>query len=111
MAATPGFHNMMVISRDPNFQDRVRYALFNAALAVVAEVNTTANHAARVTFAQKIFAETNDIFAACDCVLNNATIAAEGDITAAPGGAFAIPDSDIQFAVNSDFNALAGVAT
>ena len=111
MAATPGFHNMMIISRDPNFQDRVRYALFNAALAAVAEVNTTPNHAVRVTFAQKVLTETADVFVATLCVLNNATIAAEGDITQQPGGAFGIPDADIQFALNQDFNALAGVAT
>jgi len=43
-------------------------------------------------------------------VLTNSTIAAESDVTKPTAGAYGIPDSDIQFAVNSLFNALAGVS-
>lgn len=101
----------MTIARDPTFQDRVKYWLFNAAIAVVAEVNTTPSHAARVTYAQKVFAETADVFAAAICVLNNATVATEANVATTAQSGYAVPDSDGQFATNSFFNALAGVAT
>lgn len=103
--------NLMQIATDEGFQARVKYYMFNAALAVVAEVNTTTAHATRVTYAQKILSESADVLAMSICVLNNATIAAEADSTQTQASSFSIPDSDINFAVNSCFNACAGVST
>lgn len=109
MAAS--YWNAMNIANNAGFQNRIQFALVNAALAVVAEVNTTPNHATRVTYAQKVLAGTASILEACYCALNNSTILAEADVTQTAASGFAIPDTDIQFAINSDLNALAGVAT
>lgn len=96
------------IASDAHFQQRVNLAAVNAALAVMAEAVITANHAARVVFAKTILAGTANGLWLCYGVLQNSTIAAEAVIATAPD--FAIPDADIQFAINSVFNAFAGVA-
>lgn len=64
-----------------------------------------ANHSARASFAVKVASGGFSLQAAAFAVLTNATIAAEAQI----GGGNNIPDSDIQFAVNSLWNLLAGV--
>lgn len=107
MAAT--YNQLMVIANDSNFKNRVNYAMINAAVAVVAEANNTANHQKRCDFARSIIGGSANVFQYCIGVLNNSTIAAEANSATTPD--FAIPDSDIQFAVNSLFNAYAGVTT
>src|SRR5258705_14021190 len=104
MAAS--FSDLGTISKDVNFQGRVQYALMVAAVNVYSE-GTTPGHPARLAFAKQVFANTFSIQAACLMVLTNATIAAEANVATTPG--FAIPDGDIQFAVNSLWNDLAGV--
>jgi hypothetical protein len=98
----------MSVARDTAFQARVRFCLTTAAIAVMAEVNTTANHAVRVTYAKTVIAGTADVYAAAVAVVTNSTIAAEANPTSADQ---AVPDGDLQFTVNSLFNALSGVAT
>lgn len=93
-----------VVRNDQAFQGRVEYALYVAAVNVMAEVNTTLNHAARVVYAKTVLNGSAPIHPAVVAVLTNSTIAAAADSTA-------VVDSDIQFAVNSLFNALSGVAT
>lgn len=105
MAAT--FSDLGTIAKDANFQQRVGYALMVAGVNVYAESAGTAGHPARLAFALRVFNGTNNLQAACQMVLTNATIAAEANVATTP--AFAIPDSDIQFAVNSLWNDLAGV--
>lgn len=95
------------IAMDLNFQGRVRYAMTVAAVNVYAEASNTPGHAARQAFALKVFNGAFNIVFACMMVLTNATIAAEANATTTPG--FAIPDGDIQFAVNSLWNDFAGV--
>jgi hypothetical protein len=92
------------VRNDMDLAGRVEYALMVAAVNIMAEVNTTPSHATRVIYATKVLTGTASIRSAVLAVLTNATIAA--DATSA-----SILDSDIQFAVNSVFNALAGVAT
>ena len=105
MAAS--FSDLGTISKDANFQARVQYASMVAAVNVYSEPTNTAGHPARVAFAKQVFANTFSVQAACLMVLTNATIAAEANVATTPG--FAIPDGDIQFAVNSLWNDLAGV--
>lgn len=107
MAAT--FNQLMTIANDANFKNRVNYAMINAAIAVVAESNATANHGKRCDYAKLILDGSANIFQMAIGVLNNATIAAEANSATTPD--FAIPDSDIQFAVNSNFNAYSGITT
>lgn len=88
------------------FRSRVSYAMSSAAISVYAEAGTVAGHAQRALYATKVVNGTYDLSSACLAVLTNASIAAEALLTTNPGNA--IPDADIQFAVNSIWNALAG---
>ena len=84
-----------------------------AAVNVYAEGSSVANHATRSSFAIKVFGGAYNINAIGLMVLTNPTIAAE----ASTGSSFAtnssmgyaIPDGDIQFAINSLWNDMAGV--
>lgn len=105
MAAT--FSDFGTISKDANFQNRVSYAMTVAAVNVYAESTGTAGHPARLIFAKNVFAGNYNLTSACQMVLTNATIAAEANVLTTPG--FAIPDSDIQFTVNSLWNDFSGV--
>lgn len=105
MAAT--FSDLGSIANDANFQRRVGYAVTVAAVNVYSEAANTAGHPARVAFAIRVFNGGYSIYYACLLVLTNATIAAGANFTVTPG--FSIIDSDIQFAVNSLWNDLAGV--
>lgn len=93
------------VAATTEFQQRVAYAMQVAAAAVYAEVNTTPGHTARAAYANKAANGNYNLAAAAMLVLSNSTIAAEAVNTASGN---AIPDSDIQFAVNSLWNVLAG---
>lgn len=95
------------ISRNQRFQDRVNNCLNLAALNVMAEVATTASHQNRVDYARKVLLGGLDMQQIALDVLTNTTIASGANASTTPD--YAISDSDIQFAVNSIFNALAGV--
>jgi hypothetical protein len=109
MATMALFHDFTTISTNVGFQGRCQYALTVAAVNVVAEANNTANHQQRVNYAKTVINGTASILPVALAVLTNASIAAEAVASTTPD--YAIPDSDIQFAVNSLFNALAGVTT
>lgn len=63
-------------------------------------------HARRAAYASNIGSGNYNLPAACYAVLGNSTIAAEANPATTPD--FAIADADIQFAVNSLWNMLAG---
>jgi hypothetical protein len=86
------------------YTERVEYALYVAAVNVMGEVNTTPNHAARVTFASKVLGGQANIRAA---VLLSLT----ASVTSQAANADAIADADLQTVITSDFNALAGIGT
>lgn len=93
------------IAPTSEFQSRVAYAMGVAAASVYSEAGTVPGHTARAAFANKVANGNYSLPAAALLVLSNATIAAEAN-NAVSGNA--IPDSDIQFAVNSLWNLLAG---
>lgn len=93
------------IANQPDFQSRVAIAMNSAAVSVYSEVGTTTGHAARALYATKVLTGNYSLSAACLGVLVNSTI--QGEATVATAGN-SIPDSDIQFQVNSIWNALAG---
>lgn len=81
----------------------------NVAGAGVGKLDTisfVANHAARASFASKVASGTYNLLDVVYAVLGNSTIAAEAVYATQPD--FAIPDSDIQFSVNSLWNLFAG---
>jgi hypothetical protein len=107
MAATTA--DAMTVSRTVGWQDRVRYAAIKAAVAVMAESAGTASHTQRVTYAKSVLAGLIDIFSMSIGVATNPTIFAELNPTATPN--YGVPDADIEFTVNSLYNAFAGVST
>jgi hypothetical protein len=104
MSAT--FSQLTTISNNGDFQNRVAYSLLVAAVNVYSELSSTPGHIARSKFATTVVNGQFNIQPIALAVLTNSTIAAEANILTTPG--FAIPDADIQFAVNSLWNALAG---
>ena len=92
------------ISGNDPFKRKVEYELYAAAVNVMAEVNTTANHAARVTFATNVLVGQADIRSAVIATLTNATLASAANMDA-------ISDGDLPFVISSVFNALAGIGT
>lgn len=90
-----------------NFQNRVRVALFLAAVSAYTENVDATGHAARSAYAVKVLNGQYDILSAAYAVLTNPTISGE----ATADGAVAnngIPDGDLQFSMNSVYNGLAG---
>jgi len=99
------YDDLIKIAGNSGFQDRIKYALTSAAISVYNELSSTTGHSARVGYATAIIAGNYNLAPAALAVLTNPSIAAEATLSSAPD--FAIPDSDIQFAVNSLWNALA----
>lgn len=92
----------MIAALNNDVQSRIQYLLIKSAIAVMAEVNTIPGHTARVIYSNKILSGQADINEASVAVFTNATVAAAG---------FSAADADLEFAVTSMFNALAGVST
>lgn len=105
MAAT--FSDLATIAANANFQGRVNYAMMVAAQNVYSEASNTTGHPARAALAKQVASGGGVPAGTYLAVLTNATIAAEAVLATTP--AYAIPDADIQFAVNSLWNLLAGV--
>lgn len=93
------------IAAQPDFQARIAIALNSAAVAIYNEAGTVAGHAARAAYATKVLTGGYNLSAACLGVLVNSTIQAGASPTTAGNS---ITDQDIQFQVNSIWNALAG---
>lgn len=99
------FSDISRTAHDEDFRRRVSYALTVAALAAYNEGTGVTGHALRAAYATKVLASQFDLQGAVLGVLTNSTIAAESNSAVTGNG---VPDSDIQFAVNSIYNALAG---
>lgn len=96
------------LSKSPLFQERVKYYLTKAAIAVHAEAYggtgqpTAAEHELRIAFAQEVLKGNYNIVEVCRGVMTNDTIRTK----------FLADDNiygDIEFVVNSVFDAFAGV--
>lgn len=99
------YDDLILIAGNNGFQNRIKYALTSAAVSVFNEASSTTGHTARVAYANAIIAGNYNLAPAALATLTNASIAAEATLSSAPD--FHIPDSDIQFAVNSLWDALA----
>jgi hypothetical protein len=100
------FVQLAAIANSTEFLQRVGYSMSVGATTAYNEVGTTQNHSARAAFAIKVAQGNYNVQAAAFAVLTNATIAVEA-VNGVSGNS--IPDGDIQFAVNSLWNMLAGV--
>jgi len=103
------YDEMQTIAGNTAFLRRVEYCLKKAAVAVMAEDAATVAHAERVTYANTVLDGAASVSEATKAVVTNATLTTNGDPDAGP--LFGISDSDLEFTVNSMYNALAGVAT
>ena len=101
-------NSMKRIADEPEFLRNVTFFAYKAAVAVMAEAAVTASHAARVVYAKAILGGTASMTDYASAVVSNATLQAEANHDAPPN--FGIPDSDLEFTVNSLFNAMAGVS-
>ena len=72
------------------------------------ESNATAGHQVRNNFALQVLNGSVDPQRVALIVLTNSTIAGEATTGSLPGET-AVPDSDIQFAINSLYNVMAGL--
>lgn len=117
--------DIAMIANDTRFQSRVNYYIDQAALAVLSEDPQTVNHSLRVLFAKSIVTGSTSLVISSPIpnqnllqrysleVLTNTTIAGEAKLTDGQGLAlpdFNIPDSDLQFTINSLFNDFAGIS-
>jgi len=101
------FRDLDTIASNSGFQGRIGYALQVAAIAALAEDPSTANHGARRAYAVKVLTGQASLFSAALAVLTNATIAAEAVVATTPD--YSIPDTDLQYAINTIFDSLAAV--
>lgn len=93
---------LMQIAQDSNFQNRVRYYLVKAAVAIMNEDINTDRHAARAAYASKVLAGDINILHQCIAVLTNVTIAQGARGSDIPD--WNIANTDIEFQVNSQYN-------
>jgi hypothetical protein len=91
------------------FQDKVKFFMQKAALAILGEAfggvdePTEAEHAARVIYAKTILAGSASVEQFSYAVVTNSTIATSLDAGTLPS------DSDLEFTINSMINDFAGV--
>ena len=102
------FDQMATIAGHETFKRRVRYCANKAAVAVMAEAVETAGHADRVVYAKKILDGSANLDIYAHAVVTNSTLTANGDISQVPN--MGITDGDLEFTVNSIFNAMAGIS-
>lgn len=91
------FSTQYTLATDPTFIARVTIAMTKAAVAVASEASTTANHGARATFAKNALHDPLGYAPKYAlAVVSNGAISAESS------------DSDIEFTVNSMWDAFSG---
>lgn len=97
MAFVDTFAGRQQLAFDTVFIARVQHAMIKAAIAIQAESGATDNHANRSTYARQVLNDTN----------RYGPLFAQGVVTN-PSITDASSDSDIEFTVNSIWNAYAG---
>ena len=96
------------VAQNDKFIDRVEFYMKKAAIAVMSEAGSTLNHSERVVYAKMILGGTADMKQYSIGVMTNSTLESMADPDIDGNG---IMDSNLEFTVNSIFDAFAGVAT
>ncbi len=99
------YNDLVTIANNNAFQNRVKYALESAAISIYNEASSSTGHTARVAYASGVIGGNYSLFPTALAVLTNSTLGSEANLAHPPD--FGIPDSDLQFAVNSMWDALA----
>lgn len=103
--------NSAGLAIDSNFQQVVKVAMVTVALSIMTEASNTTAHAQRVALAEGVLQNPNSyinsfaLAVACNPAIPATFSTQLGQFTTTA------TDSDIQFTVNSDFNALAGISS
>ena len=92
--------NIIGLAHGAVLKDKVNYALVKAAIAVMAEDDTTPNHANRIVFAGKVLTGNYNVQQYAIAVATNVTTAGKLDT----GKDY---DSDLDFVIGSMFDAFA----
>lgn len=92
------FTDSLILTTDPDFVGKVKLAAVKAAIAVMAELPETDDHERRASFAVKVMGQP-DRYAAMLVV----------GVAANPAIVIGAPDGDIEFTVNSLFDAYSQV--
>jgi hypothetical protein len=100
--------DLQTIANDAAFRGRCMYYLTQQAMALMTGASAPAPQI--VTYANLVTSGAINAYLIALVVLTNPTIAAEATVSSLPG-CTAVLDGDIQFAVVSYFNALAGIPT
>lgn len=93
-----------VVSADPNFVNRVAYALAIGAVTVIGESPATAKHSGRINFANKVILNQVDVSSITKAVLTQLP-----QVTTDASTDYGILDTDLQTVINNNWNVLAGV--
>lgn len=101
--------NAVRVSKMRRFCDRVNFFVVKCAAAVMLEDVGTAGYPERVIFSGKVMVNDYNLPQYVNAVLTNGTVLSNltDDVDADNG----ISDGDLEFTVNSFYNAFAGVAT
>lgn len=102
--------NLVAIANTQTFQDRIKFFLFKAAINVLAEDPGTLGHPQRIIFANDILSGSNSILDFAIGVLTNPTISQGANPDDSNDGIYGVSDGDMEFTVNSLYNAFAGAA-
>ncbi len=90
---------IMGVARNGDMQDRIRYFMIKYAVTVMSEDVGTNLHTVRLAYAKKILSGTASIIEYSIGVFTNGAVAANG---------IDAPDGDLEFTVNTMYNAFAG---
>ena len=95
------------VATETEWLARVKFYMQKSAIAVMAELGSVANHTERVAYAKKVLDGTASIVEYSFGVVTNSTVLAAISDSLDDNG---VIDADLEFTVNSLFNAYAGVA-
>ena len=98
----------MVIANNSTWKSRIKFAMQKGAVAVMAEAGTVNGHAKRAAYAEVVLSGDASIYEYSVGVVTNATILSSLNISTNPDGSN-ITDGDVEFTVNSMWDAFSGV--
>lgn len=104
MADGDATKGMLAVAQE-SFRRRIKYYMQKGATAVIGELGTTPGHALRKTYADSVLAGTASIYEMAVAVATNTTVVGKLD---ALGGHSGVPDSDLEFTVNSMWDDFSG---
>ena len=98
----------MVIANNSTWKTRIKYMMQKGAVAVMAEAGSVSGHDLRAAYAKTVLSGEASIYQYSVAVVTNSTILTGLNLSTNPDGAN-ISDNDLEFTVNSMWDAFSGV--